>query len=314
MVEQNVAALTQDLAKQQQAILMAQQTPQYQQMAQTQPEQVQQITVQAQQLIETSQNAIAKLQAKPTFEQVMNFLRDNRARAFVLDIETDSTILVDENAEKQRRSEFMGVLAQLLPQLTAMIASEPATAEFCGEALKFFVAPYRAGRGLDSAIDNLVELMQQKSQQQRGDDPQTMAIKSQEKIETQKVQVQREKIENDKNIEMIKIKQKDDHDKARLAQERDIKVAELRGGEREDQAKAQQANLKMMQERQKAQVNSLKAAQDMRVNQQKMDLAHQQSQLKAADMNARQQERQAAQAFRQQQAAMRPMPGAGRPM
>ena len=62
---------------------------------------------------------------------------------FVLDIETDSTIQADENAEKQRRGEFMGMMASLLPQLAALIAAEPGAAEFCGELLKFSVAPFR---------------------------------------------------------------------------------------------------------------------------------------------------------------------------
>ena len=43
----------------------------------------------------------------------------------MLDIETDSTIMIDENAEKQRRAEFIGVLGALLPQLAQMIAAEP---------------------------------------------------------------------------------------------------------------------------------------------------------------------------------------------
>ena len=58
-------------------------------------------------------------QQKPTAEQVEQFIRDYRTTAFVLDIETDSTIQADENAEKQRRGEFMGMMAQLLPQLAA---------------------------------------------------------------------------------------------------------------------------------------------------------------------------------------------------
>ena len=54
--------------------------------------------------------------------------------------------MIDENAEKQRRTEFVGVLAPMLPQLSQMIAAEPKTAEFCGEILKFATAPFRAGR------------------------------------------------------------------------------------------------------------------------------------------------------------------------
>src|SRR5207342_563871 len=99
-------------------------------------QQGQQDPAQAQQVQATLQQAQAKLQKmqeEPTIEQVLKFLTDNRAKSFVLDIETDSTIMADENAEKQLRTEFVGVLGQLLPQLSTMIQNEPKTAAFCGE-------------------------------------------------------------------------------------------------------------------------------------------------------------------------------------
>ena len=49
------------------------------------------------------------------------FLKDNRAKAFVLDIETDSTIMADENAEKQRRTEFVRCWATA----AAAVADDP---------------------------------------------------------------------------------------------------------------------------------------------------------------------------------------------
>ena len=55
---------------------------------------------------------LQKIQEEPTIEQVLQFLKDNRAKSFVLDIETDSTIMADENAEKQRRTEFIGCSAR----------------------------------------------------------------------------------------------------------------------------------------------------------------------------------------------------------
>ena len=87
--------------------------------AKPQTEQIQQLWSRA--------NELQKMQEKPTIEQVLHFLQDNRAKAFVLDIETDTTIMPDEKAEKQRRNEFMQVLGGLLPQLSQMIAAEPRT-------------------------------------------------------------------------------------------------------------------------------------------------------------------------------------------
>jgi hypothetical protein len=168
MQQRQVSQLQQQLGNQQLAIQKMQQLPQFQQMQQSNPDQVQTMMTQAQALLKSGQDAIAKIMGKPTIEQVLHFLDDNRARSFVLDIETDSTIMIDENAEKQRRAEFTGVLAQLLPQLAQMIMQEPQTAEFCGEILKFATAPFRAGRSLEGAIDELVELMKSKGDQPKG--------------------------------------------------------------------------------------------------------------------------------------------------
>ena len=118
--QQKLMALMQQVQQmQQQAMQQMQQTqaaPQAQAMAQAQnPDAMQQLEQQYMQL----KGNIEDEQQKPTVEQVEQFIRDYRTTAFVLDIETDSTIQADENAEKQRRGEFMGMMAQLLPQLGA---------------------------------------------------------------------------------------------------------------------------------------------------------------------------------------------------
>ena len=63
----------------------------------------------------------------------------------MLDIETDSTIMADEQAEKQSRTEFVGC-SVTTAAAQPMITAEPQTADFCGELLKFATAPFRAGR------------------------------------------------------------------------------------------------------------------------------------------------------------------------
>ena len=106
---------------------------------------------QLQQVMQQMQQELQKLQQQPTIEQVLEFLKDNRAKSFVLDIETDSTIVVDGGAVAQATAEFMGVLSTLLPQLSMMIQGQPKTAQFCGDILKFATKPYRAGRQLDNS-------------------------------------------------------------------------------------------------------------------------------------------------------------------
>lgn len=139
-------------------IIKAQQNPELMKAAQENPEAAQQIVAQV-------QEQISKLMQQPTWEQVVQMLQEERLRPYMIDIETDSTIMPDENAQKQRVSEFLTALGGALQQLSAMVGARPDTAEFAGEVLKFAVTPFRAGRQLDTAIDNMIEKIQQPAQQ-----------------------------------------------------------------------------------------------------------------------------------------------------
>ena len=84
---------------------------------------------------------------KPNTEQVFKFLKDNRAKAFMLDIETDSTIMIDENGEKERRGEFMQVLAGMLPQLSPIGRRHAGEGGVLRRSCSSSpAAPFRAGR------------------------------------------------------------------------------------------------------------------------------------------------------------------------
>ena len=90
---------------------------------------------QIQQQMQMGMAEIDKIKQQPNIEQVLQFLGDNRAKAFTLDIETDSTIVADEQAEKAARTEFVQMLGGLLPQLSQMISTAPETINVCGEIL-----------------------------------------------------------------------------------------------------------------------------------------------------------------------------------
>ena len=151
---------------------MQQQTPQPPQQGPPDPSQPPPQQIRKQQLMQqscrTASSRSEDASEKPTIEQVLQVPQDNRAKAFVLDIETDSTIMADENAEKQRRTEFVGVLGAAAAAAGADDRGRAADrAEFCGEVLKFATAPFRAGRSLDGAIDELVEQMKAKAGSRR---------------------------------------------------------------------------------------------------------------------------------------------------
>jgi hypothetical protein len=296
MVEQQVYQLqtqTQQIqAQMSQAQQMLQSNPQAQQMVQQNPQQAQQIMQQSQQLMAQGQQQIQQLMAKPTIDQVLVFLKDNRSKSFVLDIETDSTIQADENAEKQRRTEFVGVLGQLLPQIAQMLAAKPQAAEFCGELLKFATAPFRAGRSLDGAIDDLSEQMKTQGQ---APPPQNPAVQ----VAQMKVEYQKQKDAQDAQLKQAELATKQQTTQAQIQSDQEIATVQQQGKQADAAEKQQRLNQQMIHDREQHQMDMVQSAQEMELNRQKAMLAEQAHVAKTNDMAQRSAERRSAQEFKQ---------------
>ncbi len=272
----------------------------------------QQALQQAQGIIDEGHKALKAVLEKPTFDQVMVLFHDTRTKAFTLDIETDSTIQVDENAEKQRRSEFTAVLAQLLPQLVAMVGAVPQSAAFCGEVLKFTTAPYRAGRSLEGSIDDLAGLMLDQAKKPQGPDPATIQAQTAKEIETMKIAHAAQKDQMEAELKKAEMAMRDGHEKAKIASSEKIKLADLQSKKGDEEAKQRQVQMKALADREKHQADMMGKQADVQFDAQKLDHARQLAQLKLQQTAAQGEQKRAAEQFKLQQAAMRPPP-AGRP-
>ncbi len=88
-------------------------------------------------------------------------LKNKALRKFRVDIETDSTIAADENAEKQARNEFVGAVGGFLQQAFPVVQAVPAMAPMVGEMLMFAVRGYHAGVQLEQTIENTMQQLAQ---------------------------------------------------------------------------------------------------------------------------------------------------------
>lgn len=190
-------------------VMQARMNPQIMAMAQENPEQ-------AQQLLQQAEQRKQQLMQTTTLEQVFEFLRNERLRPFVLQIETDSTIQPDEDAAKQRTTEFLSALSMSLGQLAPMVQAQPETADFAGEVIKFAVAPFRSGRQLEAAIDAFVEQMKGMGQQQK-EDP--AAIKAKADAEAQQAELQMKQADMQLKQAELALKQQQAQADAALAME-----------------------------------------------------------------------------------------------
>jgi hypothetical protein len=309
MQQQRMMEIEQQLMQLQQQMQITQQQmpptplPDPTQTAQTpmQPNPQQQQIEQMQQQMQQGMAEIQTIEQEPTIEQVLKLLKDSRVKSFVLDIETDSTIMADEQAEKSARAEFGTMMSNLLPQLGALIQSDPAYTEFCGKFLKFMTAPYRAGRELDSAIDNLVELVEQKGQQAPPDDPQTAQGKIALQIEQMKLTYAKQKDDADRQIKQAQI-QLDAQTKVQDNQiDAQAKGMEVQGRQQENQARLAQLQMDAMNKQREHEFKLREAAIKAQADQQKHAMGMQAAAAKAQQVDQMAQDRRAQAQFRMAQ-------------
>lgn len=125
---------------------------------QVDPQQAQQQFQQAQQqIIEKYAGQINEASQQVTIDQVIEVLRDENTRPYVLDIETDSTVYPDEQAEKSARAEFMTAFAASTQALMPLMSLGSEGVAMAGAVFKFALAPYRVGRELEGLIDDFAD-------------------------------------------------------------------------------------------------------------------------------------------------------------
>lgn len=126
-----------------------------------------------------------------TLEQIDGLLKSQKIRPFVLDVESDSTIAANEEAEKKSRVEFITAMGGFIQQAGAMVQQQPQTAPFAAELMKFAAGAFRAGRELGAAIDEFAEQVKAvaaKAGQPQGPSPQEQQAQADAQAKAQAVQ------------------------------------------------------------------------------------------------------------------------------
>ncbi|MBY3295766.1 hypothetical protein HFO10_07270 [Rhizobium laguerreae] len=96
-----------------------------------------------------------KMMGQPTIDEVVQLLRNDSVRGFRIDIETDSTIEPDEDAEKQRRMEFVQMVGGFMQQAGAIAQQTPMLVPVMVETLLFAARGFRAGRQLENTLEQV---------------------------------------------------------------------------------------------------------------------------------------------------------------
>lgn len=101
----------------------------------------------------------ANQEATQQFQAACELLRNEILTGFRIDIEADSTVAADEQADKQSATEFLGALLPLMQQVVPMAQGNPALADLAKETVMFAVRRFRAGRPLESSLEKAFDAL-----------------------------------------------------------------------------------------------------------------------------------------------------------
>ena len=127
-------------------------------------------------------------------QAAIQMLSNSTIRDFHIAVEADSLAQIDEQAEKQGAQEAIQAIGLFLREAIPMISQAPETLPMASEMLLFLVRRFRAGRGLESAVERAMKSLEEKAamakQQQPGPSPEMLQLQADQQAEQMKMQAQ----------------------------------------------------------------------------------------------------------------------------
>jgi hypothetical protein len=166
--------------------------------AQEQAQKLQEWQMQAQQAMQQGQPPPPQPQPEqedpeddPTIDAVVRLLRDDKLRSYQIDVETDSTVFQDAEAEKETRTELLTAMAGFMQSWLPVVQVGGAPLRKLGfEMLEFGVRGFKAGRQLEEAIDECREAMEDEEQNPQPPPPDPAIEREKIKMEGDKQKLQ----------------------------------------------------------------------------------------------------------------------------
>lgn len=159
----------------------------------------------------TTQDQLETMLAEPSWEDVEQLLRNNALRCFRIDIETDSTIKADEDAEKSSRIEFLQVLGPYMEKAVMAGQSAPELIPFMAQTIGFVARAFPVGKELEGSLNVAIQKLEKAASQpqQPQPDPEMEKVRAQMQMEQQKMQAQQQadqqKMQHEQQMAQLKM-------------------------------------------------------------------------------------------------------------
>lgn len=152
------------------------------------------------------------------YPMALQLLRDDRLRTFRVDIETDSTLAIDEEDDKQSRMEYIQAITTLVQNIQNVQAFRPELLHPMMESALFAARAFRTGRALEGSWERAMSQIEDVNAQAAQNPPppppdyegqklQLMAqdLQFKQSLETQKLELEAQKQQTEFGFESQKL-------------------------------------------------------------------------------------------------------------
>jgi len=128
---------------------------------------------------------------KQFIPQAIQLLKSGETSSFRIEVQSDSLVQMDENAEKQDRVEFLGAVSGYMGQLLSNAESiPPEMVPMLAQILKFGVTGFKVGKAIEGDIDQAIDAMKQSAAQPRQPKPDPEMAKVQAQLQGKQQEIQ----------------------------------------------------------------------------------------------------------------------------
>ena len=141
-----------------------------------------------------------------TIDDVVDLLRNEDRRNWRIDIEADSTVAADQEAEQQARMEFVQGMTGMMEKLVPMAMQMPQIAPVLTQSMSFALRAFTKGRVMQSQFDDAMKGIEQAAMAPKPPqaDPKQQAMQAQQQMDQARLQLEQQKAGQQMQIEQQK--------------------------------------------------------------------------------------------------------------
>lgn len=133
-------------------------------------------------------------------QEIEKLIKSDKMRTFAIDVETDSTIKINQQQEKQDRIEYITAISQFSSSFFPMVQAGIITPEAFQQFLMFVSKPFKVGRNVEEALST-----KDQEPQEKQPTAEEMLAQAQIQLEQQKLQLEAQKAQTDADLRQQEI-------------------------------------------------------------------------------------------------------------